>query len=75
MVIEDAQNRVLEYLKKAFSTNEFRLARDLYTISFTNIQQLDKPEFLDQKVTGRRIRFAKLKEYIQNLKVPDVLKI
>ena len=29
MVIEDAQNRVLEYLKKASSTNTFRLARDL----------------------------------------------
>ena len=75
MVIEDAQNRVFEYLKKASPINTFRLARDLGVISFTNIQQLEKPEFLDQKVTCRKIDFTKLNKYIQNLKVPDVLKI
>ena len=48
MVIEDAQNKVLEYFKKASPINTFRLARDLGVISFMNknIQNLKVPEML-----------------------------
>ena len=74
MVIEDAQNRVLEYLKKAFSTNTFRLARDLGIRKNRLLDTIENIEAKPKKFLLPRINFAELNRYIQQLHVPEMLR-
>lgn len=58
-----------EAVTKKFKLPEFNIAW------MKNIQQLEKPEFLEQKiVAGRKINFVKLNKNIQQLHVPEILR-
>ena len=68
-IIKKVPVRVKERETKKFKLPEFNLP------SIKNIQQLEKPEFLEQKiVAGRKINFSRLNRDIQQLNVPETLR-
>ena len=55
-------------------SKEFKLPK-INMPGIKNIQQLERPKFLEQKIsTGRKINFYDLNKNIQQLHVPDMLR-
>lgn len=68
-IIKKVSVRLKKEEPKKFKLPKFNLSW------IKNIQQLEKPEFIEQKIrTGRKINFSELNKNIQQLHIPEILR-